>query len=89
MKPSVTESEVGPEQPGSAAATAVMKKRNLPAVLSREAGQSGRRQGPWPTSRARLEVCWELRPTTELGRSGQEAALGSMVGSIGGGGWGR
>jgi hypothetical protein len=41
-KPSLTEPEAGPEQPGPAAAMPVTKKRNLPDITGRaEAGQSG------------------------------------------------
>jgi hypothetical protein len=90
MKPSLTEPEAGLEQPSSTAATPVAKKQNLPGVTGRaEAGQSGRRRGPWPASRAGLGVCWEPRPATELGRPDREAALGSMAGSVGGGGQGQ
>jgi hypothetical protein len=90
MKSSLTEPEAGLEQPSPTAATPVTKKQNLPSVTGRaEAGQSGRRRGPWPASRAGLGVCWEPRPATELGRPDREAALGSMAGSVGGGGQGQ
>jgi hypothetical protein len=34
-------------------------------------------------------VCWEPRAAAELGRPGREATLGSMAGSVEGGGQGR